>query len=43
ACLMIFLLLREIKKRRRGWLPSSGDGGRIVDVQAAILANAGPG
>jgi hypothetical protein len=40
--LMIFALLREIKKCRRGRPSFSGDGGRIGDVQAAILVNAGP-
>ncbi len=42
ACLMIFWLLHEIKKRRRGRPSFSGDGGRIVETQAAILTNAGP-
>ena len=42
ACLMILELLREIRKRRRGRPSFSGDGGRIVEMQAAILTNAGP-
>ncbi len=32
---------REIKKRRRGRPSSSGDGGRVVNCEAAILTNLG--
>jgi len=42
ACLMTICASREIKERRRGRPSSSGDGGRIVKCEAAILANAGP-